>query len=115
MSGMSVRDYVQAISNEIRDTDDMTPARASELLMKLTALIGNVRTELRKREFDYNQVELDAYRSEEAANRAKMLARTSSQFLAFREAQDTLKLADGLVASLKYHLRLAEVEMKAMH
>lgn len=97
---------------EIRDTNDIPPSRASELLMKLTALLGNVRDELRKREGEYHGIKLEAYRQEKTANRAKLLAETSSQYTAYREAQDTLRTANDLVGSLKYYLRNAEAEMR---
>src|SRR5579872_6096217 len=38
---MSVRDLVRAIQREMRDSIDLQPDRASELLNQATALLGN--------------------------------------------------------------------------
>jgi hypothetical protein len=50
--------------------------------------------------------------SEDAANRAKIRAETSVEYLRKREARDTKELVVELVRSLKYFLRSKEEEMR---
>ena len=108
---MSVRDLVKAMQREIRDTD-LQPSRAAELLVKLTALMGNTNDEIREADAEYAHVLLALLESNEAANRARIRAETTPHFQRKREARDTKELVVELVRSLKYMLRSAEEEMR---
>ena len=99
------------MQREIRDTD-LSPDRASELMTRLTALIGNCNDEIRVADAEYASVLLKHLESEEAANRAKIRAETSPAFQRKREARDTKELAVELVRSLKYFMRSKEEEMR---
>ena len=108
---MTIRDLVKQMQIEIRDTA-LTPDRASELCVKLTALIGNVADEIREADLDYARVLLTHLDGEDAANRAKIRAETSPEYQRKREARDTRELVIELVRSLKYLLRTAQEEMR---
>lgn len=110
-SEITVRALVKAMQIEIRDTD-LVPDRAADLLTQLTALIGNCNDEIRQADVDYANHLLVCMASEEAANRAKIRAETSPEFLRKREARDTKELVIELVRSLKYFLRSKEEEMR---
>lgn len=97
---------------EIRDTEDLPPDRASALLNRLTALMGNCNDEIREADAEYAAHLLACLDSEEAANRAKIRAETSAEYLRKREARDTKELVVELVRSLKYFLRSKEEEMR---
>ena len=107
----SVRDLVTAIQVEVRDTD-LQPDRAAQLLAKLTALLGNIQAEIREAEHEYAVVLLQHLDGEDAANRAKIRAETTPQYLRKREARDAKELVVELIRSLKYILRAAEEEMR---
>ena len=109
MTEISIRDRVKNIQNEIL-AGNLTPARASEMLTELSAIFGNVNDEIRTRDVEYNKVLLTYYESEETANRAKIKAETSSEYIAKREARDTKDLLIELIRSLKYFLRAMEQE-----
>ena len=49
-----IRDQIKKIQNEVKDAKDLFPARASELLMTLSALLGNINDEIRDAEMAYN-------------------------------------------------------------
>jgi len=100
------------IQREVRDTPDLLPSRAAELLTKLTALIGNCNDEIRESDHAYAVVLLQFLATDEAANRAKIRAETSMQFLRKREARDTKELCVELVRSLKYFMRSKEEELR---
>lgn len=101
------------MASEIRDTD-LTPARACELLAKLTALMGNVSEEVTAAEFAFNLVLANAYQSEQKANRAKIQAETSQEYLRKREARDAAYLVEKLTQSLKVIIRQHEAEMRTV-
>lgn len=108
---MSVRDMIRAIQREIRDTVDLQPDRAVELLNRLTALIGNCNDEIREADAAYAVVLLAHLESEEAANRARIRAETTPEFQRKREARDIKELAVELSRSLKYYIRSKAEEM----
>jgi hypothetical protein len=107
----TVRELVKQMQVEIRDTD-LQPDRAAELLGKLTALIGNTNDEIRQADVAYNAVLLTYLDSDEAANRARIRAETSPEYLRKREARDTKELVIELVRSLKYILKSNEEAMR---
>jgi hypothetical protein len=107
----TVRSLVRDMQVEIRDTE-LPPARAAELLTKLTALIGNCNDEIRVADAEYANTLLEAMRTEGAAARARVLAETTAQFQRKREARDTKELVQELIGGLKYLLRSLEAEMR---
>jgi len=108
---MTVRDHIESIRREVRDTD-LLPDRAAELLNQLSALLGNVLDEIRDADMDYAVVLLKHLDSEEAANRAKIRAQTTPEYLRSREARDTKEIVVELARSLKYYLRAKEDEYR---
>lgn len=107
----SVRNLVNAMQVEARDTV-LTPDRASELCVKLTALLANVAEEIREADLDYAQVLLTYLDADEAANRATIRAQVSPEYQRKREARDTRELVIELVRSLKYLVRTYQEEMR---
>jgi len=107
----TIRQRVLDIQNEIL-AGNLTPARSSEMLVELSAIFGNVNDEIRMRDVNYNKVLLNFYETEETANRAKIKAETSQEYILKREARDTKELIVELTRSLKYFLRSAEEEFR---
>ena len=85
-----IRDQIKKIQNEVKDAQDLFPARASELLMTLSALLGNINDEIRDSEMKY----------------------ISPEYKRKIEARNTKELAIELMRSLKYFLRAREDEFK---
>ncbi len=108
---MSVRSIVKEIQREVV-TGDLLPARASELLLKLTALLGSCFEEIRQAEVAYAHVLLRELESTKKANRAKIQAEISPEYQRKREARDTRELVQEMIGALKYMLRAAEAEMR---
>jgi chorismate mutase len=109
---VTVRELIRQMQTEIRDATDLQPDRASELLNRLTALMGNVNDEVRTADAEYARVLLSLLESEEAANRAKIRAEITPEYQRKREARDTKELCVELVRSLKYFLRSKTEEMR---
>jgi len=112
MAEITVRGLVRLMQVEIRDTPDLQPDRAAELLNKLTALIGNLNDEIRGADAAFADVLLKFLDSDEAANRAKIRAETTPEYQRKREARDLKELAVELSRSLKYFIRSKEEEMR---
>lgn len=108
---MSVRDRITFIQRQLRD-GALTPDMARESLIQLTALYGNVMDEQREADHAFKLVLLNALRTEETANRAKILAEVSDEHRRAREAQDTGKLVVELIRSCKVYLRSLDEEMR---
>jgi hypothetical protein len=108
---VSVRELVKAAQAEMR-RDDLPPIRARELLLQLTSLYGNCLEEQREADHAYAVVLLRFLDADEAANRSKIRAETSLEYLRKREADNTLKLVLELIRSIKVMLRSLDTEMR---
>jgi hypothetical protein len=108
---VTVRSLIREIQVEVRDCE-LLPDRASELLLKLTALYANVLDEVRASEMDYNGVLLGFLNGDEAANRARIRAQASPQYGRAREAKDTERLTLELIRSLKKFMASKQEEMR---
>jgi regulator of sirC expression with transglutaminase-like and TPR domain len=108
---MSVRELIESYRRELRD-EDLSPNRAAEVLQRLTALLGNVLSEIREAEAAYNLVLLTALDADEAANRATIRAKTTPEYARSREAQDTQKVLVEMIRSLKVVLKSQQEEMR---
>jgi hypothetical protein len=109
---MSVRELIRQMQVEIRDANDLQPDRAVELLMKLTALLGNIADEIRAADLAYSLILLQQLETSEHANRARIWAETSGEYQRKREARDTKELCVELIRSLKYFLKVKEDELR---
>jgi hypothetical protein len=108
----TVREQIAAIQRTVRDSVSLPPAQASDLLNKLTALLGNVLTEVREREVAYRSHFADCRRRFEKANAAKIEAESSPQYATWREAVDAKVLTEQLIVSLRASVRLHTEEMR---
>jgi uncharacterized protein (DUF1501 family) len=110
MSQPTIRGMVRLIQIEVRDTPDLQPDRAADLLRNLAGLLGNLNDEIRQADAEFATVLLHHLDSEEAANRAKIRAETTPAFQRKREARDTKELAVELIRSLKFFLKAKQDE-----
>jgi hypothetical protein len=109
---MSVRELVKGCQREIRESSDLLPDRAAELLLMLASLLGNCADEIRAADADYATVLLAHLDAETKANRATIRAETSPEYQRRQEARDTKDLIVELVRSLKYFLRVKSEELQ---
>lgn len=112
MSELTIRGHVRLLQVEVRDTSDLLPDRAAEILNRLSGLLGNVVDEIREADMAYNVVYLTYLESEKAANRAKVRAETTQEYRRKREAHDLKELAVTLIQSLKYFIRTKQEEYR---
>ena len=107
----TIRDIIGEIQEEVA-RGDLLPGRAAELLNHLSALIGNINDEIRRRDVEYSKVLLKWLDIEHKANRAKIQAEITPEFEARQVARNTKELALELIRSLKYFLKAKEDEWR---
>lgn len=108
---MTVRDMVRAIQVEIRETPDLLPDRAAELLMMQTSLLGNISDEIRDADAAYAVVLLKLLDDGYPANQARIRAEISPEYRRKQEAKHTKELAVELIRSIKWYLRAKAEEL----
>lgn len=101
---MTILQLITERQAEVRNSADLLPERAAEILAELSALLGSVNDEIRKRDVAYNLKLLACYSEEQTANRAKIKAQTSEEYIRMREARDTKEVCIEMIRSLKYFL-----------
>lgn len=111
---MGIREIIESRRTEIGDGTNLTPQRASQILVELANLTGNILAEITKAQIDYNLNLLYCYKQEEKANRAKIMADTGITYKTLQEAKNCHKVVDELVKSLKYLLRAYQDEWKGL-
>lgn len=107
----TTREIVTEIQVECRDTE-VLPLRAAEMLATVTAIMGNLNQELREADLAYDVKYLELFRIHEAANRARLFANVTSEYVRKREAKDTQEEAKQLVITLRQILRTHGDEMR---
>jgi hypothetical protein len=109
-AAVSVRDMVKEIQIAMR-SGDLMPAEAREHLQTLTALLGNCNDEQRDADAAYSQVLLGCLNSEKTANRARINAEITPEYMRKREAKDVRDQVVEMIRSLKTVLRSLSDEM----
>lgn len=110
---MTLREIINKYRNEIKE--DLQPHRASEILVELSSLQGNINDEIRKRDMEYNVKLRDCYKAESKANRAKIEAEISPEYENMRKTKDIGREVTDMIRSLKYYLRVKEDELRNAH
>jgi hypothetical protein len=107
----TTRERIAIMEAEMTDTE-VSPARASEMLMQATAIHASCVREATKRELVYNHV-LNAYMSgDEPAARATIRAKASDEYAAWQQARDEAGICLEHVRSLKKFLEHQREEMR---
>ena len=108
---MSVRERIKKIQAELRD-GALTPDLTRESLVTLTALLGNVADEQREADHEFKLILLGCMQTEKKADRARIAAEVTPQFMRAQEAKDTANLVIEMIRSCKCYLRSLDEEMR---
>ena len=108
---MTVREMIADANRELL-SGEVSPERARHLLNRLSALLSNTINEIREADAEFAVVYLHCLETCEAANRAKIQAECTPEYKRKREAQDTKKIAELLISSLKYQIKSLSDEMR---
>ena len=110
---MSLLDNIATLQAEVLETADLSPVRASQILVELTALYFSVTTQLRESEFTYNVIEAAQTRIEDGiVARGKAKAKLTEEYKAWRTWRDTERTTLELIRSLKVYMRTQAEEMR---
>lgn len=108
---MTAREQIAAMEAEMGETE-ISPARASEMLLHATSLHATCVREATRRELVYNHV-LNAYMSgDEPATRATIRAKASDEYAAWLQARDEVEICMEHVRSLRKFLEHQREEMR---
>lgn len=108
----SVREIVKSYQDECLRAD-ITPERAAEIKLSLSSLLGNIDTEMLKKEMVYNKLLVRLYEeNKKVANRAELLSKITDEYEQWMEARNTEKLALKLISGLNTYLKAKEEEYK---
>lgn len=107
----TIRELINDYQSEVL-RGNLLPGRASEILVDLSALIGNILDRITETDMAYNKVLLNHYDSQKTANRAKIMAGTTKEYQEMKDARNAEKVAMELIRSLKYFLKAKEDEYK---
>jgi hypothetical protein len=108
---MTIREMIIEYQNEITNTE-LFPDRAAEILVKLSSLLGNITDEITRTEMTFNRLLNSLLDSEPKANRAKIKAECSPEYEVWLNAKNTFIVANELIKSLKYFIRLKTEDYK---
>ena len=108
----TVRERIKDYQSEIL-SGNLNPDRLSEMLLEITALIGNIGDYITDCEMSYNKVLDNFYEREETANRAKIKADISNEYKEMKQAKTIEKVAIGVERAIKYRLRVMASEWQA--
>ena len=108
---------VRAMLKEYRQrflhSDGVTKLAASQALVEISALLGNVNDEIRKADQAY-YLKFDELLSGEKmpVSRAEVRMRSSDEYMRLQEAKNEFEMAMELIRSLKYLIRALDDEME---
>jgi len=106
----TIRELIKNRQIEVRNSKDLLPQRAAEILAELSSLLGNCMDEIREADRAYGVVLLNCLESETKANRAKIRAEISPEFQRKQEARNNKELCIELIRSLKYFIKSRQEE-----
>lgn len=106
----TIREIIKSRQIEVRNSKDLLPQRAAEILAELSSLLGNCLDEIREADREYAIVLLQNLEAETKANRAKIRAEISKEFQRKQEARNTKELCVEMIRSLKFFLKSKEEE-----
>jgi len=110
---MTIREMINKRRTEVEHSKELQPVRASEILVELSALMGNVTEEIRKRDMEYNRKFLEVLKKSKTAKSAQIEVDASVEYELKREAKDLKDTTIEMIRSLKYYLRAKGEEYEA--
>jgi len=99
-----LREILIGYQNELLKKE-LLPERAAKILTEISALLGNINDKIVETEFEYSKELLRQLDNEQKANRAKIKAETTEQFLEKQKYRNIKELAIEMTRSLKFFLR----------
>jgi hypothetical protein len=111
---MTIRERIDSYRSRLLSGADILGDEASQMLVELSALVGNVNDEILEREMTYNR-QLNELLStpEMTAAKARIRANASEDYEALVRAKNYLVLVTQMIQAIKYRLRSLDEERRA--
>lgn len=106
---MTTRELIDGYRARLLASKDLTGDEASQILVELSALVGNVNEEIISREMAYNRLLNDLLNTPDmTAAKAKIRAQAGEEYEAMLRAKGYLVLVTEMTRALKYRLKALE-------
>lgn len=104
----------QIINNTVNElaNKELLTERAAELLIRLSALLGNLNDTILQSDIAYNRILLKYLEEEKKANRARIKANITPEYELMKKAKNAEKVVLEIIRNLKYFLREKENEKR---
>jgi len=106
----TIRIIIDEKRNEIKKANNLYPQRASEIIVELSALIGNINDELLKRQMAFNEKKMFYLAKIKSVAKADVEAQCTEEYRQYQEAKGYRELITEMIRGLKYYLRAVEDE-----
>ena len=108
----TIREEISEKLLELRDIDDLGAARASEVVVELSSLLGSINKEVADREYWFNMKKMACLNESGIVGKATIEANASKEYQDWKEALAYQKAVMENIRSIKYYLRRAEDEAR---
>jgi len=109
---VKITEFINNYRNEIFKAKDLTPGRASEILVECSALLGNINDLVRKTSMLYNETLAVKLKQCKSVAEAKVLSEITQEFSDMMRAKNSKEEVVDIIRSLKYFLRCKAEEFK---
>ena len=110
----SVTELVNTYKNQVFK-GNLSGQEAAEILIALSALLGNINQEIRERQQKYIQALRELLEMESTVAKAKIISMATPEWLMLQESKDQKEVTLELVRSLKYFIRSLKDEIEMSH
>jgi len=111
---MTIREIINDKLNRLKNTQDLQPAEASEILVELSALVGNVNEEIKNRSDAFNRKLLELVEQPKmSVAKAMIVIKTTPEWQELETAKGYKEAMFEAIRSLKYYLRAKQQEAEA--
>ena len=87
---------------------ELSPIRASQILVELSSLLGNIGVEIIEAQLTYNKVLLLELDEDQTASKAKIRAEVTEEYMRLQQAKNTQTVAVEMMRGIKYFLKTAQ-------
>lgn len=107
-----ITEQIYNLRREMYQADKLLPNRASEILVQLSALLGNVLEDEVKKEMVYNEKFSELKSEKDSVARAEVEAKATQEYADYRMAKYLKSVVESMISTLKYFLREKEKEFR---
>ena len=110
----SIRDSIRKILSDTWANNDMQPMEASDKLIKLSAMLGNVGDAIVQYERSYARIKIDKMLEDTKmpTSKVEILCQDTDQYQQLREAKELQRAMIEAIRSLKVFIRVREDEFQ---